>query len=71
MPGKGAFYANKKHPHGRGEDMKKNRKKRRLVETPPRAWGRLPISNQGQIKLGNTPTGVGKTHRDALKNACF
>ena len=32
-----------------------------FAETPPRAWGRQPLEREGFAKLGNTPTGVGKT----------
>ncbi len=61
MPGKGAFYANKKHPHGRGEDATPPTTMIGKRETPPRAWGRQ--SRFGGIFFGhrNTPTGVGKT----------
>ena len=34
------------------------------VETPPRAWGRLYYEGGGDLKSGNTPTGVGKTSAD-------
>ena len=32
------------------------------METPPRAWGRPPIKSNMRSRLGNTPTGVGKTY---------
>ena len=51
-----------KHPHGRGEDRMRNPNILNMLETPPRAWGRLPLAKQARALLGNTPTGVGKTH---------
>ena len=32
-----------------------------MRETPPRVWGRLFYSPMKRIRIGNTPTGVGKT----------
>jgi hypothetical protein len=32
-----------KHPHGRGEDYRPGRCQEYGQETPPRAWGRLPL----------------------------
>ena len=52
-----------KHPHGRGEDWWKQWKELVFMETPPRAWGRLSSITWMQQVFGNTPTGVGKTHR--------
>ncbi|SMG65028.1 conserved hypothetical protein, partial [methanotrophic bacterial endosymbiont of Bathymodiolus sp.] len=50
-----------KHPHGRGEDAPWNRGEIKMLETPPRAWGR-PIHHYWRtISRRNTPTGVGKT----------
>ena len=51
----------RKHPHGRGEDLFNWRARLLEQETPPRAWGRLPVSSVSQLAAGNTPTGVGKT----------
>ena len=51
----------RKHPHGRGEDLSFYNPIGCNAETPPRAWGRRafdPIPGAGQR---NTPTGVGKT----------
>ena len=31
------------------------------AETPPRAWGRLPLTLLRDRQLGNTPTCMGKT----------
>ncbi|SMG63677.1 hypothetical protein BMETH_1841_0 [methanotrophic bacterial endosymbiont of Bathymodiolus sp.] len=31
-------------------------------ETPPRAWGRLGNNINNAVRMGNTPTGVGKTY---------
>ena len=51
----------RKHPHERGEDIKKRLRLCVVVETPPRAWGR-PRHIAAQAALnGNTPTSVGKT----------
>ncbi len=35
-----------------------------VPETPPRAWGRLPVSEKTVPPTGNTPTCVGKTAAD-------
>ena len=64
--GKTCFEARKisrkeKHPHGRGEDPFPGGKILSLLETPPRAWGRLFIAVFIDADSGNTPTGVGKT----------
>ncbi len=32
-----------KHPHGRGEDVPRDTFHQPLLETPPRAWGRLLV----------------------------
>ena len=50
-----------KHPHGRGEDAGVDTEVRRNAETPPRAWGRPAEDSHHRVKIGNTPTGVGKT----------
>ncbi len=50
-----------KHPHGRGEDPMVYVVNGCLLETPPRAWGRLRPQRQSLFGDGNTPTGVGKT----------
>ena len=50
-----------KHPHGRGEDCGCQGPCQGLIETPPRAWGRLINSRCLLCLAGNTPTGVGKT----------
>ncbi len=55
------ILAVKKHPHGRGEDNSAKWSIRTLVETPPRAWGRLVWIHPATAGCGNTPTGVGKT----------
>ena len=55
--------ANKKHPHGRGEDHSRSRAGREREETPPRAWGRRSHLRAWIAKNGNTPTGVGKTRQ--------
>ena len=51
----------RKHPHGRGEDDSSSSNYGQLVETPPRAWGRLTINALREAFQRNTPTGVGKT----------
>ena len=50
-----------KHPHGRGEDQRVNRKTYIFLETPPRAWGRPFDAHTPFFIFRNTPTGVGKT----------
>ncbi len=50
-----------KHPHVRGEDKIFARVIDDPLETPPRAWGRLPPELPACTSLGNTPTCVGKT----------
>ena len=52
----------RKHPHVRGEDIPKVPLELFAPETPPRTWGRLPVSVDGKPVGGNTPTYVGKTH---------
>ena len=52
----------RKHPHGRGEDRNSSDHCTKSPETPPRAWGRLRLSQRFGRPVGNTPTGVGKTH---------
>ena len=51
-----------KHPHGRGEDINNSLEVLGEKETPPRAWGRPWCGIVRVAVLGNTPTGVGKTH---------
>ena len=53
-----------KHPHVRGEDVLPAPRPRQSAETPPRAWGRLPVLLLPRCAIGNTPTCVGKTLRD-------
>ena len=53
--------ADRKHPHGRGEDIIKADERTKLKETPPRAWGRPGDGLAPVQHRGNTPTGVGKT----------
>ncbi len=56
-----AFF--KKHPHVRGEDAQGRDAVQVLLETPPRAWGRLAHQITALVLDGNTPTCVGKTPR--------
>ncbi len=51
----------RKHPHVRGEDFRRAAVFNRLVETPPRAWGRQRQECLVILLVGNTPTCVGKT----------
>ena len=53
--------AGRKHPHVRGEDRKPIMGNSGLTETPPRAWGRLPVDDAMRKPTRNTPTCVGKT----------
>ncbi len=52
-----------KHPHGRGEDLDGDPAELLKTETPPRAWGRPVVDELFGARVGNTPTGVGKTLR--------
>ena len=56
-------WLKEKHPHGRGEDFNHYYGCDGAIETPPRAWGRLEQLITSASGKGNTPTGVGKTHR--------
>ncbi len=51
----------RKHPHGRGEDPAAFASATLHRETPPRAWGRHRVISHAIKRVGNTPTGVGKT----------
>ncbi len=51
----------RKHPHGRGEDSTLKASATLVLETPPRAWGRLAAVIRSSSSKRNTPTGVGKT----------
>ena len=50
----------KKHPHGRGEDDDAQIFRKRFVETPPRAWGRLIARGQGISRYEKHPHGRGE-----------
>ncbi len=50
-----------KHPHGRGDDYNRAVSLPITLETPPRAWGRQYLKRQTQMRIRNTPTGVGTT----------
>ena len=56
-----ALLSLEKHPHGRGEDFQIHFLDFLALETPPRAWGRLPVMAAPAGEARNTPTGVGKT----------
>ena len=47
--------------HMRGEDVFRTIPPSTILETPPRAWGRLSRTNKITYSSGNTPTCVGKT----------
>ncbi len=51
-----------KHPHRRGEDASVSCIPTAAPETPPQAWGRRQARSDPTGPVGNTPTGVGKTH---------
>lgn len=51
----------RKHPHGCGEDPAQYKALVRVLETPPRVWGRRTAEQPAIGRTGNTPTGVGKT----------
>ena len=59
----------KKHPHRRGEDCIAVNQKNNDVETPPQAWGRRHAFPSPSVTPRNTPTGVGKTYPERLKQA--
>ena len=50
-----------KHPHVHGEDELQEISVMRLLETPPRAWGRPSVNICSRREAGNTPTCMGKT----------
>ena len=52
-----------KHPHGRGEEGQQSAPRRKALETPPRAWGRVDSLFHRLLCGRNTPTGVGKSLR--------
>ena len=56
-----SFYGQWKHPHVRGEDPHPASTLSSILETPPRAWGRLGGRADRFVYRGNTPTCVGKT----------
>ena len=56
-----ASAGSEKHPHMRGEDCLLLISDKCVPETPPHAWGRLPLPCVPFINDRNTPTCVGKT----------
>jgi len=42
-----------------------------LLETPPRAWGKLDDGIASRVDVRNTPTGVGKTAMAAMRLAAI
>ncbi len=62
-------YGRQKHPHGRGEDPAVMLSFLSPEETPPRAWGRPTKYLKDSTLTRNTPTGVGKTHKDGASKA--
>ena len=67
LKGLPSFKGEQKHPHGRGEDVQRQRETHNRAETPPRAWGRQYRFPDPRKTVGNTPTGVGKTSQDAIQ----
>ena len=61
----------KKHPHERGEDLSPARLLVVVLETPPRAWGRLLMAEVEAVGVGNTPTSVGKTKDHYSQNQTY
>ncbi len=57
-------FFGEKHPHGRGENNDISTSLVRILETPPRAWGKLLKYKYIAVIGRNTPTGVGKTIAD-------
>ena len=55
---------NWKHPHMRGEDAIPESVMMNPIETPPHAWGRHTEPPVINVRVGNTPTCVGKTLND-------
>ena len=47
------------HPHGRGDNRRRNCQGRRRRGSPPRAWGRSVKGAEGACEARFTPTGVG------------
>ena len=60
--------AQRKHPHGRGEDLHVHHALRCELETPPRAWGRRWGWWGSAAGCRNTPTGVGKTRSNLVSS---
>ena len=54
-------WKRRKHPHVRGENFFAASMTSLLLETPPRAWGKLTVEPAPHHPAGNTPTCVGKT----------
>ena len=51
----------RKHPRRRGEDFFMPLNITIVIETPPQARGRLPITRKRAEQVRNTPAGAGKT----------
>ena len=64
-------YRTRKHPHERGEDDNLRAIIKLDLETPPRAWGRLPTASNRCSSDGNTPTSVGKTICHGIDGGIF
>ncbi len=58
-----------KHPHACGEDTSAWSTELVVSETPPRLWGRRYTQDEKVLANGNTPTPVGKTHRENCRGA--
>ncbi len=59
----------RKHPHGRGEELRARSSSTSKLETPPRAWGRAVETRISGGIDGNTPMGVGKRYCGRVLNA--
>ena len=51
------------HPHGRGDNDNNNNTERRIVGSPPRAWGQCCLASRTKRGARFTPTGVGTIAR--------
>ena len=51
-----------KHPHVCGENLPFQIAQKLTLETPPRMWGELHLSQAPQMQVRNTPTYVGRTY---------
>ena len=59
------------HPHGRGDNDNNNNTERRIVGSPPRAWGQCAQSRAAHRRRRFTPTGVGTIPPSAMAYAPY